>query len=96
MPSLTAQLPLLDGTEGKSGSTVNRDKIRALAPSLPRKDVLDSLGFHAETPDPPPVASTQERGGGSQLPVLIGIGAVSHFSNLEACHNALAFTPCSL
>ena len=58
LPSLTAQLPLLDGAEGKSGSTVNKDKIRALAPNLPGKDVLDSLGFHVEMPDAPPVAST--------------------------------------
>ena len=58
LPSLTAQLPLLDGAEGKSGGTVNKDKIRALAPNLPGKDVLDSLGFHVEMPDAPPVAST--------------------------------------
>ena len=52
-PSLTAQLPLLDGAEGKSDGTVNKDKIRALAPNSPGKDVRDSLGFHEETPDAP-------------------------------------------
>ena len=35
-------------------------------------------------------------GGGSQLPVLIGMGAVSHVSALEARNNALVFTPRSL
>jgi hypothetical protein len=95
-PSLTAQLPLLDGAEGTSDGTVHRDKIRALEPNSPGKDVRDSLGFHAETPDAPPRASTRERGGGSRSPVLIGIGAVSHVSAVEACNNALAFTPRSL
>ena len=56
--SLTAQLPLLDGAEGKSNGTVNTDKMRALAPDSPGKDVRDLLGFHEELPDAPPMAST--------------------------------------
>ena len=76
-PSLTAQLPLLDGAEGKSNGTVHIDNIRALSPDLLGKDVRDSLGLHEEMPDAPPMASTQERGGGSRSPVLIGMGAVS-------------------
>ena len=56
--SLTAQLPLLDGAEGKSNGTVNIDKIRALSPDSPGKVVRDSLGLHEETPDAPPMAST--------------------------------------
>ncbi len=83
MPSLTAQLPLLDGAEGKSDGTVRRDKIRALEPDSPGKDVRDSLGFPAEMTDAPPMASTQEREGGSRSPILIGIGAVSHVSQPE-------------
>ncbi len=94
-PSLTAQLPLLDGAEGKSDGTVNKDKIRTLAPDLPRKDVHDSLGFHEKTPDALPMASTRERGGGSRSPVLIGMRAVTHVSALEE-RNTLAFTPHSL
>ena len=53
-------------------------------------------GFMRRCRMPPPMASTQERGGGSRLPALIGIGAVSHVSALEARNNALVFTPHSL
>ena len=83
-PSLTAQLPLLDGTEDKSDSTVNKDKIRALSPDSPGEDVRDSLGFHEETPDAPPMVSTYKRGGGSRSPALISIGA-DYFFLLLLC-----------
>ena len=95
-PSLKAQLPLLDGAEGKSNNTGNIDKIRALSPDLPGKDARDSLGLHEETPAAPPLASTRERGGGSRSPVLIDVGGVTHVSTSEARNNALAFTPRSL
>jgi hypothetical protein len=83
-PSLTAQLPLLDGAEGESNDTGNIDKIRALSPGLPGKDARDSLGLHEETPAAPPLASTRDCGGGSRLHVLINVGAVTHVSTSEA------------
>ncbi len=80
-PSLTAQLPLLDGAEGKSDGTVHRDNIRALEPDLPGKDVRDSVVFHAETPDAPPMASTRERG------VAAGRLSLSVLERLAMFHN---------
>ena len=95
-PSLTAQIPLLDGAEGKSNDAGSIYKIRALSPDLPGKDARDSLRLHPETLVGPPLASTRERGGGSRSPVLIDVGAVNHVSIAEARNNALAFTPRSL
>ncbi len=92
-PSLAAQLPLLDGAEGKFDVTFAKNKIRALLPNLPGMAVVDSSGVHAKTLDAPPVASTCELGGGSRLPVLIGIRAVSHVSALVASHEISAFMP---
>ena len=95
-PSLTAQLPLLDGAEGKSNDAGSIDNIRALSPDLPGKDARDARRLQPAMRASPPLASTRERGGGSRSPVLIDVGAVTHVSIAEAGNNALAFTPRSL
>ena len=95
-PSLTAQLPLLDGAEGKSNDAGSINKIRALSPDLPEKDTRDDRSLQPAMRAIPPLASTRERGGGSRSPVLIDVGAVTHVSIAEARNNALAFTPRSL
>ncbi len=57
-PSLTAQLPLLDGAEGKSNDAGNIYKIRALSPDLPGKDARDARRLQPEMRAGPPLAST--------------------------------------
>jgi hypothetical protein len=69
--SLTVQLSLLDGAEGKLEVIIAKDKIRALPPNLPGTLVVGSSGMHTERVPPQWHPLVRSGVAASRLPFLI-------------------------
>jgi hypothetical protein len=93
-PSLTAQVTLLDGAEGKLVDSTAKDNRMETPSDKPEITISDSpSGLADGNVVDLPLASARVLGGGIWLPALVSKGVVAHVSNLVAISETTAFTP---